>query len=78
MNVNNKMVVFLRKTSTFLAVRGLLNFLSDSTFLKMRYRLCVGKPLDLEKPKTFNEKIQWLKIYNRCPEYTLMVDKILV
>ncbi|MDR1379495.1 MAG: hypothetical protein LBJ36_10655 [Synergistaceae bacterium] len=37
----------------------------------------MGKKLDLKHPKTliFNEKIQWLKLYNRKPEYTQMADK---
>ena len=35
----------------------------------------MGGDLDLENPKTFNEKLQWLKLYNRKPEYTMMVDK---
>lgn len=33
------------------------------------------KELNLENPQTFNEKLQWLKLYNRNPEYTRMVDK---
>jgi hypothetical protein len=35
----------------------------------------MGYPLDLENPKTFNEKLQWLKLYDRKPIYTTMVDK---
>lgn len=33
------------------------------------------KRLHLNNPKTFSEKLQWLKLYNRKPEYTGMVDK---
>jgi hypothetical protein len=33
------------------------------------------KELDFENPQTFNEKLQWLKLYDRKPEYTMMVDK---
>ena len=36
----------------------------------------MGKKLNLENPKTFNEKLQWLKIYNRKDEHTMMVDKV--
>lgn len=39
------------------------------------YRRCMGKKLNLKNPQTFNEKLQWLKLYNRNPEYTKMVDK---
>lgn len=38
----------------------------------------MGQPLNLKVPKTFNEKLQWLKLYNRKPEYTTMVDKFAV
>lgn len=55
------------------------NFLfSDKLYLKIRYYLEMGKRLDLKNPRTMNEKLQWLKLYNRKPEYTTMVDKILV
>lgn len=50
----------------------------DKLYLKMIYYLKMGKRLELENPITMNEKLQWLKLYNRKPEYTEMVDKILV
>ena len=37
-----------------------------------------GKKLDLKNPVTFNEKIQWLKLYDRNPLKTTLVDKYLV
>lgn len=49
--------------------------LSDKAFLKLRYLLCMGEKLNLSEPKTFNEKLQWLKLYDRNPAYTMMVDK---
>lgn len=51
---------------------------SDKCYLQMQYYLLMGKKLDLQNPKTFNEKIQWLKLYDRNPEYIKMVDKIAV
>lgn len=53
-------------------------WLSDSTYIKLRYRFQMGKHLNLKDPKTFQEKLQWLKLYDRNPEYTKMVDKVLV
>jgi len=53
-------------------------FMGDKTFLKVQYRLTMGKRLNLNSPHTFNEKLQWLKINNRKPEYTTMVDKFAV
>ncbi|MCU9942847.1 glycosyl transferase, partial [Bacillus pacificus] len=47
----------------------------DKTYLEIKYKLTTGKKLDFENPKTFNEKLQWLKLHNRNPEYTTMVDK---
>lgn len=47
----------------------------DEVFLKWRFRENAGYKLDLTNPKTFNEKIQWLKLYDRNPLYTVLVDK---
>lgn len=58
--------------------RFFLDRLPDEAYLKLKYRLRMGKKLDLKNPKTFNEKLQWLKLYDRRPEYTTMVDKAAV
>lgn len=47
----------------------------DKLYLKWLFRLKMGYKLNLDNPQTFNEKLQWLKLYNRKPEYTTMVDK---
>ena len=49
--------------------------LTDKQYLKISYRLCIGKKLNLEEPRTFNEKLQWLKLNDRKKIYTQMVDK---
>jgi len=49
--------------------------LSDVTYLKWVYYLRTGKHLDLVHPKSFNEKIQWLKLHNTSDECTRSVDK---
>ena len=72
------LMYYIKKPSRvilFLMNRGLFNFLSDKKYLEMRYKLRFGKKLDLENPLTYNEKLQWLKLYDRSPEYTKMVDK---
>ncbi len=48
---------------------------SDEAFLKRCYKARMKKALNLENPQTFNEKLQWLKLYDRKPIYTTMVDK---
>lgn len=55
--------------------RGKYNDMPDREYLQRRFRAELGKSLDLDNPQTFNEKLQWLKLYNRKPEYTMMVDK---
>lgn len=60
---------------SYLTELGLTRWMSDEQFLKKEYYLAMGKPLNLDNPQTFNEKLQWLKIHNRKPEYTTMVDK---
>ena len=49
--------------------------LSDKKYLKYRYKIQMKKELNLDNPKTFNEKMQWLKLNDHNPEYTKMVDK---
>lgn len=51
---------------------------SDEKYLKRLFKYAMGKELNLKNPQTFNEKLQWLKLYNRKPEYTTMVDKYAV
>ena len=58
-----------------LGMKGKLSFISDEKYLKLMYWANTGKKLNLEKPVTFNEKLQWLKLYNQNPEYSKMVDK---
>lgn len=58
-----------------LGQRGFFNWMSDDMYLKLIYRCRYGEKLNLDNPQKFNEKLQWLKINNRRPEYTLMVDK---
>jgi len=52
--------------------------LSDKIFLKWKYKRRFGKKLDLKNPKTFNEKMQWLKLYERTPLHTRYADKYAV
>lgn len=54
----------------------LYNYIPDKWAVKIKYRNNFLKKLDLKNPVTFNEKLQWLKLYDRRPEYTQMVDKI--
>lgn len=57
---------------------GLLDFLPDREFLKIAYHAKTGRRLNLDNPRGFNEKLQWLKLYNRDSRYPMMVDKYAV
>lgn len=49
--------------------------LTDKFYIKLKYKIQFNKKINLDNPKTFNEKLQWLKLYDRNSEYTKMVDK---
>lgn len=57
---------------------GLHNKMEDREFLERKFQAVFHRELDLENPQSFNEKMQWLKLYNRNPLYTQYVDKYLV
>lgn len=57
------------------AKKGRLNWMPDKLYLSLMFRYYMGYWMDWKHPKTFNEKLQWLKIYNRNPLYTKLVDK---
>ncbi len=62
----------------FLANRGKYDKMPDEEYLRKAFKASLGYDLNLEDPKTFNEKLQWLKLNDRKREYTAMVDKYLV
>ena len=59
----------------YLSEKGLHWCISGEKYLKIRYKTETGRNLDLQNPKTYTEKLQWLKLYDHRPEYTKMVDK---
>ena len=60
----------------YFTVEGLYNcILPDKMYIKKLYKFRTGKKLNLKNPQTFNEKQNWLKLYDRKPIYTIMVDK---
>lgn len=69
----NKLPFYRRAIRKFMYLTAPL--WKDEAFLKIKFWCNLGYRLDLKNPRTFNEKLQWLKLYNRKPEYTMMVDK---
>ena len=63
------------KIGISLARRGWLNGLSDKKYLSIMYQANFGKKLNWGNPQTFSEKLQWIKLYDRNPVYSQMVDK---
>ena len=59
----------------WLGCRGWLPFVSDEAYIKLQFKEMFSYPVDLTHPRTLNEKLQWLKLHDRKPEYTTMVDK---
>lgn len=53
----------------------LMRFLNDEQYTKLTYRVQMGEKLNLVEPKKYNEKLQWLKLYDHNPIYSTIVDK---
>ena len=71
-------IKFLKKPSLIffsLGIRGFFNWLPDDVYLKIAYRIRMGKKLDLNNPQCFTEKLQWIKLNDRKEIYHKMVDK---
>lgn len=58
-----------------LGAKGYFNFMSDKNYLKILYFVETGSKLNLIKPELYNEKLQWLKLYDHNPLYPKLVDK---
>lgn len=59
-------------------VKKVMGRLPDKIFIQLKYIYIFKKALNLKQPKTFNEKLQWLKLYDRKNIYSSLVDKITV
>lgn len=77
-SINNAINYLLHNRAQFCdsLVRNFLWFLPDKPYLSLKYRCLMGHWIDWKKPKTFTEKLQWLKVYDYKLEYTRMVDKL--
>lgn len=57
-------------------IRRMKHLIPDHAFITLSYYVIFKKKLRLENPQTYNEKIQWLKLYDHQPTYTNLVDKL--
>lgn len=75
--MKHKIIMYLKHPKyilLFLDLKGIIR-IPDRLYLKWMFEKRMHKKLDLKNPKTFNEKLQWLKIYDRKELYTTLVDK---
>lgn len=78
-NLHSKILRYAKSENYRILVNaglGLYNNMPDKEFLEKCFPAWLGYPLNLDSPKTFNEKMQWLKLYDRNPDYSELVDKI--
>lgn len=82
MNIKSKAINLFRLMSDedfrflYFAGKGHYRRMDDRKYLERFYKAHLGEKLNLDAPASFNEKLQWLKLNDRKPEYSLMVDKI--
>jgi len=74
--LTQKSVLISRIIAILLRLRN--SFVPLNKRLKQRFKRTLGYQLNLKSPKTFNEKIQWLKIHDRTPLHVVCSDKYLV
>ena len=81
MSIIKKIIKGLRKPvlfGEFFLGKSISRILPDKLFLSWIYRVKIGKRLSLDNPVTYNEKLQWLKLYDHNPKYVELVDKFAV
>ena len=64
-----KIMTFIKKS---------LKILPDKSYIKLYYRLRVGRKLNIDNPTSLNEKLQWMKFNYRFPLQSIVSDKLLV
>ena len=65
------------KIKYFLLILGSY-FISDKQYAKIKYKKKIGSSIDLVNPILFNEKLQWIKLYDRNPMMPKLADKYYV
>lgn len=71
-----KQILKSRKIRSFLMQN--LGFIPDSLYVRLFYFVATGKWPNLKNPVGYNEKLQWLKLHDKHPEYSILVDKLRV
>ena len=72
------MKVKIRSAIKYICYHGWLNWIPDRQYLEILFSASLGQKLNLSAPKSYNEKLQWIKLNDRKKEYSAMVDKVAV
>lgn len=72
------MKVKIRSAIKYICYHGWLNWIPDRQYLEILFSASLGQKLNLSDPKSYNEKLQWIKLNDRKKEYSAMVDKVAV
>ena len=81
MNFYNKIYPYIKNPQKIIARSALKRLdkikptLSHEEYIKRKFKIDLGYDLDLDNPKTFNEKMQWLKFYNQQAVFVTMASK---
>lgn len=78
MNFLRKIIKFITNKQfrfSIMSSYGFYNRVPDKKYLKKVFILNGGYVLNLDKPQSFNEKLNWIKINDRNPLYTRLADK---
>ena len=65
----------MSSSKMFKKIRYALRFLPDEAYIQLNYFAHFKKLCNLHNPTTYNEKLNWLKLHDRNPLYTKLVDK---
>lgn len=65
----------MNKKKILKKIKYALRFLPDSIYIQIYYFAHYKRFCNLKEPRTFNEKLNWLKLHDRNPDYIKMVDK---
>ena len=71
----NLLKMILKKEIPLMLLEKVNKYIPEEPYLKVKWKLCFDYPLDLNNPKTFNEKLNWLKLNYHNPMMTVMADK---
>ena len=74
-NIFYKIIYVLKKPNIIFDKIFCIPLIPDHIVIKYQYKIKTGKKLNIANPVLYNEKLQWLKLNNKKPEYSEMIDK---